>query len=132
MRYDVVIIGSGLGGLICGRQLAQQGRSVVVLERQHAPGGCLQSYRRGGMDFDTGLHYVGGLDEGQSLHDAFETLGLLRLPWHRLDPEGFDQITIGEQTFPLAEGYERFADTLAAYFPQDRDALPARSSRRCP
>lgn len=123
MIYDVVIIGSGLGGLICGRQLAQQGRSVVVLERQHAPGGCLQSYRRGGMDFDTGLHYVGGLDEGQLLHDAFETLGLLRLPWHRLDPEGFDQITIGEQTFPLAEGYERFADTLAAYFPQDRDAL---------
>ena len=70
MKYDVVIIGSGLGGLICARQLAQSGRSVLVLERQVQPGGCLQSYRRDNMDFDTGLHYVGGLAEGQPLYDA--------------------------------------------------------------
>ena len=106
MKYDVVIIGSGLGGLICARQLAQRGRSVVVLERQRIPGGCLQSYRRGELEFDTGLHYVGGLDEGQSLHDAFQSLGLLSLPWQRLDADGFDLITIGNQTYPLAEGFD--------------------------
>lgn len=123
MKYDVVIIGSGLGGLICARQLAQQGRSVVVLEQQRLPGGCLQSFRRGEFHFDTGLHYVGGLGKGQSLHDAFEALGLLKLPWQRLDADGFDLITIGRQTFPLAEGFDRFADTLSGYFPQERDAL---------
>lgn len=123
MKYDVVIIGSGLGGLICARQLAQSGRSVVVLEQQRTPGGCLQSYHRGGLEFDTGLHYVGGLAKGQPLHDAFETLGLLKLPWQRLDANGFDQITIGRQTFLLAEGFENFADTLSVYFPQERSAL---------
>lgn len=123
MKYDVVVIGSGLGGLICARQLAQSGRSVVVVERQHHPGGCLQSYRRGDMEFDTGMHYVGGLAEGQPLHDAFETLGLLRLPWQRLDADGFDQVTIGRRTFPLAEGFDRFADTLAAFFPHEQTAL---------
>ena len=123
MRYDVVIIGSGLGGLICARQLTQSGRSVAVLERQRQPGGCLQSYRRGNLEFDTGLHYVGGLAEGQPLHDAFETLGLLRLPWQQLDPHGFDQVTIGRQTFPLAGGFKRFADTLSSYFPQERNGL---------
>ena len=123
MKYDVIIIGSGLGGLICARQLAQSGRSVVVLERQRQPGGCLQSYRRGDMDFDTGLHYVGGLAAGQPLHDAFEMLGLLKLPWQRLDANGFDQVTIGRQTYPLAEGFDRFADTLAAFFPQEHSAL---------
>ena len=123
MKYDVIVIGSGLGGLVCARQLAKQGRSVLVLERQSQPGGCLQSYRRGDFEFDTGLHYVGGLAEGQPLHDAFEQLGLMRLPWVRLDADGFDRITIGRQTFPMCEGFDRFASTLAEYFPQEKNAL---------
>ena len=123
MNYDIIVIGSGLGGLVCARQLAKQGRSVLVLERQAQPGGCLQSYRRGDFEFDTGLHYVGGLAEGQPLHDAFEQLGLMRLPWVRLDADGFDRITIGRQTFPMCEGFDRFASTLAEYFPQEKNAL---------
>ncbi|MBR0259205.1 MAG: NAD(P)/FAD-dependent oxidoreductase [Prevotella sp.] len=123
MKYDVVIIGSGLGGLICARQLAQLGRSVLVLERQAQPGGCLQSYRRGDFEFDTGLHYVGGLAQGQSLHEAFEQLGLMRLPWVRLDADGFDRVTIDRQTFPLCEGFDRFASTLSEYFPREKTAL---------
>ena len=122
MKYDVIVIGSGLGGLVCARQLAKQGRSVLVLERQSQPGGCLQSYRRGDFEFDTGLHYVGGLAEGQPLHDAFEQLGLMRLPWVRLDADGFDRITIGRQTFPMCEG-DHFASTLGEYFPQEKSAL---------
>ena len=123
MMYDVVVIGSGLGGLVCARQLAKEGRSVLVLERQVQSGGCLQSYRRGDFEFDTGLHYVGGLAEGQSLHEAFEQLGLMQLPWVRLDADGFDQVTIGNQTFPLAEGFDHFASVLGEYFPQEKTAL---------
>ncbi|MBR2114626.1 MAG: NAD(P)/FAD-dependent oxidoreductase [Prevotella sp.] len=123
MMYDVIIIGSGLGGLICARQLAKQGRSVLVLERQTQPGGCLQSYRRGDFEFDTGLHYVGGLAEGQPLYEAFQQLGLMQLPWVRLDADGFDRVTIGRQTFPLCEGFGHFASVLGEYFPQEKKAL---------
>ena len=75
MKYDVIVIGAGLGGLECACLLSQAGRSVLVLEKEHQTGGCLQSYRRRGLDYDTGFHYVGGLGEGQSLHDAFARLG---------------------------------------------------------
>ena len=123
MKSDIIIIGSGLGGLVCAKILAERGQRVTVLERHTVPGGCLQSYRRRGLSFDTGLHYVGGLAEGQRLHGIFERLGLMRLPWQRLDPQGFDLITIGGETFPFVEGYKSFAGTLADRFPHEREAL---------
>ena len=123
MKSDVIIIGSGLGGLVCAKLLAEKGRRVTVLERHAIPGGCLQSYRRHGLSFDTGLHYVGGLAEGFRLHGIFEQLGLMRLPWRRLDPQGFDLVTIDGETFPFVEGYKNFADTLADRFPHEREAL---------
>ncbi|MBQ7419370.1 MAG: NAD(P)/FAD-dependent oxidoreductase [Prevotella sp.] len=123
MRYDVVVIGSGFGGLICAQLLSRAGKRVLVVERQSQPGGCLQSYQRDGMAFDTGFHYVGGLGDGQRLHRIFSHLGLMRLPWHRLDADGFDQVTIGHHTYAFAEGYSRFVDTLATSFPDEREAL---------
>lgn len=123
MKYDVVIIGSGLGGLVCGSLLAREGKKVLMLERQAQPGGCMQSYQRDGLSFDTGFHYVGGLAKGQPLHRVFSYLGLMQLPWVRLDADGFDQVTIGQHTFPLPEGYDRFADRLSECFPQERKAL---------
>lgn len=122
MKYDAVIIGSGLGGLECAHILSKAGMSVLLLERGTQAGGCLQSYRRHGLAFDTGFHYVGDLDEGQSLHSAFRHLGLLRLPWQRLDNH-FDRVTIGNQTFSFAQGYDAFVETLTAAFPAERDAL---------
>ena len=130
MKHDIIVIGSGFGGLACAHELARQGRSVLVLEAHWQPGGCLQSYHRKGHTLDTGLHYVGGLDEGQPLHDAFGRLGLLSLDWHRLDAECFDHITLlapgsghERRSFRMAEGFDHFADVLAAEFPQQREAL---------
>lgn len=123
MRYDIVIIGSGFGGLVCAHLLAKAGKRVLVLERQLQPGGCIQSYQRKGQSFDTGLHYIGGLGEGQTLNRIFSHLGLMRLPWHRLDPKGFDMVTIGKETFAFAEGFDQFVDNLATRFPQEKEAL---------
>ena len=103
MKYDICIIGGGFGGLICARQLAKEGRSVLLLERQQQLGGCIQSYQRHGKQYDTGLHYVGGLAEGQPLNQLFTELGLMELPWQRLDAEGFDHVTIGNQTYQFRD-----------------------------
>ncbi len=122
-QYDVIIIGAGLGGLECATILSRQGMSVLVLEQQHQPGGCMQSFRRGDATFDTGLHYIGGLAPGQPLHQAFSYLHLLDLPWQRLDKEGFDKVTIAGETLPFAEGYDNFRRVFADRFPKEKDAL---------
>lgn len=121
-EYDAIIIGGGLGGLECGRMLAAYGRHVAVLERSTRVGGCLQSYRRKGFNLDTGFHYIGGLGKGEALHDDFRRLGLLSLPWQRMDPV-FDRITIRNHTFGIAQDFHRFVETLAADFPHEREAL---------
>lgn len=122
MKHDVIIIGSGLGGLLCGAILAKDGREVAVLEQSHQIGGSIQSYRRGAYSFDTGLHYVGGLAEGQSLHEAFAYLGLTKLPWHRMD-ECFDLVQIRDRKYRLMQGWDRFVDELTREFPHQREAL---------
>ena len=119
---DVLIIGSGLGGLECGALLAQKGLRTLVLEGSHQPGGCMQSFRRGGLHYDTGLHYVGGLAPGQTMHKAFGQLGLLDLPWERMD-EAFDRVIMAGRRFAFHQGYQAFVDGLAKDFPHQREAL---------
>lgn len=123
MKHDVIIIGSGLGGLECAHILASEGYNVLVLEREAQPGGCMQSYRRNGLEFDTGFHYIGGLGEGEALHAPFRILGLLRLPWVRLDDDCFDRIHIAGESYDYAQGFNRFAEALSRQFPAETDGL---------
>ena len=123
MKYDVVIIGSGLGGLQCGYILSKQGMNVCVLEKNAQPGGCLQSFCRGDHTFDTGFHYVGGLDAGQPLHRLFDYFGLMDLPWVRMDACGFDEVILHDKSYMFANGTERFVETLAGQFPRQKENL---------
>lgn len=122
-KGNIIIIGSGLGGLICASLLSSEGYHVQILERETQPGGCMQSYKRHGLDFDTGFHYIGGLNEGEPLHRVFSMFGLLDLPWVRLDKECFDRIHIAGQSFDLAQDRHNFVDKLSEYFPEEHDAL---------
>lgn len=119
----VVIIGAGLGGLECGYILSKNGMRVTVLEHDRVVGGCLQSFRRGNTLFDTGFHYIGGLEEGQSLHGLFRYFGLLNLPWRKLDEQCFDEVVIGNRSFSFANGHERFRETLTMAFPHEKEGL---------
>ena len=119
----IVIIGAGLGGLECGFLLSKQGHEVCVLEKNPQVGGCLQSFRRHGQTFDTGVHYVGGLGEGEILHALFEPFGLNQLPWQPLDRDNFDEIIYQGETFSFVNGYDEFAEKMTAYFPHQKEEI---------
>ncbi|MCU0371377.1 MAG: NAD(P)-binding protein, partial [Bacteroidales bacterium] len=96
MKYDFIIIGSGIGGLVSGIILAREGHSVCILEKNHHAGGNLQAFERDGHKFSTGLHYIGSMGEGQTLHRFFKYLGILPdLHLRQLDKNGYDLITFG-------------------------------------
>ncbi|MBO4646073.1 MAG: NAD(P)/FAD-dependent oxidoreductase [Bacteroidales bacterium] len=123
MKYDIVIIGAGLGGLECGYLLSKAGMNVCVLEKNPQTGGCLQSFHRYGQHFDTGFHYVGGLGEGDLLHEIFQQFHLLDLPWKQLDTHAFDEIFYNGETYTFANRYDAFVGNLAQQFPAQRENL---------
>ena len=123
-RYDIIILGSGLGGLLCGLILSRNGFNVCILEKNAQTGGSLQTFRRHGCDFETGMHYIGSLDDGQVMNQFFRYFDILDdLKVKRLDEDGFDILNIKGKVYKYAMGYDRFQDQLISYFPDENEAI---------
>ncbi|NIK90753.1 NAD(P)/FAD-dependent oxidoreductase [Mangrovimonas sp. CR14] len=131
-HYDVVIVGSGLGGLVSAIILAKEGYSVCVLEKNQQFGGNLQTFTRNKTIFDTGVHYLGGLSEGQNLFKYFNYLGIAHdLNLKKMDELAYDRITFGNdpQWYPHAQGYAKFEEELIKKFPTESEAIMAYSKK---
>ncbi|GAB0156376.1 NAD(P)/FAD-dependent oxidoreductase [Chryseobacterium sp. Alg-005] len=125
-EYDILVIGSGLGGLVSALVLAKEGLKVCVLEKNNQYGGNLQTFSRDKLIFDTGVHYLGGLSEGQNLHQYFSYLEIMNdLEIKKMDENGFDRITFGDETieYPHAQGYENFVKQLTEFFPHEKENI---------
>ena len=123
-KFDVIIVGSGLGGLLCGLILSKAGYSVCILEKHHQIGGNIQTFKRKGCTFTTGMHYVGSLDDGQILNKVFKYLGILdKIRVRKLDENCFEKIYIEDEEFDYAMGIDNFKAKLLGYFPEEKEAI---------
>jgi all-trans-retinol 13,14-reductase len=124
MDKHIIIIGSGLGGLSCGYILAKNGYRVTILEKNAQLGGCLQTFTRRGVKFETGMHYIGSVEEGQILYQYFKYLSLLPdLQLRALDKMAYDTMLLNDTQYPYANGRENFIDQLSRFFPKERQNL---------
>ncbi len=125
--YDFVIVGSGIGGLSSAVVLAKNGFSVLVLEKNNQIGGALQVFSRDKCIFDTGVHYIGGLDPGENLYRMFKYLGIYdSLKLKSLDRDCFDLIRMPNGvSYPHGQGYDSFTSQLIQQFPEEENAILA-------
>lgn len=121
---NIIIIGSGLGGLSAGVFLAKSGYDVIVLEQSNQMGGCLQCFQRRGIKFETGMHFIGSTNEGQALRKLMKALEIddkIRLS--PLDPNGYDVVSLNGKQYEFANGRDPFIEKMAGYFPHQRENL---------
>lgn len=122
----IIIIGGGLGGLFTGAILAKEGQEVVVLEKNATIGGGLQTFKRFGEDFDTGMHVIGGMQPGGNIRRICEYLGIAdQVELMDVDSDCTDSLYFAEDktTYKIKKGKQGFVDSLAMYFPEERDDL---------
>ncbi len=125
-QFDVIIAGSGMGGLMCGAILSLKGFRVGVLEKHHQIGGNLQTFKRKGVVFNSAMHFVGTMEKGQILHQVFKYLGVLdSTGLERLDPEHYERIYLGDKEYSYAIGMEAHRERLLSYFPTEEKAISA-------
>ncbi len=122
-EFDVIVIGSGVGGLAAAAILAKRAdKRVLVLERHYTAGGLTQSFTRPGYEWDVGVHYVGEVGAGGALRESFDFLTEGRLEWAPL-PDVYDRVFLGDRSYDLVRGRERFLATLSSRFPDEAPAL---------
>ena len=127
MNKHVVIIGGGVGGLFTGALLARNGCRVTVLEKNRIAGGGLQCFQRRGELYETGMHILGGFQEGGCLNKICRYLGIMdSLDIRPTDDEAIDTITYWEEgpaVYNIPRGRERFIAYLSERFPEEAEGL---------
>ena len=126
-RYDVVVVGSGIGGLTSAALLARSGLDVLVVERHDRVGGYGHAFRRGRYLFDSAVHMIGGCEpvayEGGGLvHQLLATLGVRdQVEFERIDP--CYEAVYPDLSLRVPCDLEGFVDAHAEEFPSEGKAL---------
>jgi all-trans-retinol 13,14-reductase len=114
--------------MTCALVLARSGRRVALVEKAGRTAPLIRGFSRGGVHFDTGFHYTGGLNEGGALDLVFRYLGLSdHVTSYPFDEEGFDVFRSVREGFEFRfpSGYGPIRERLAGAFPAERSAVDA-------
>ena len=115
-NIDVIVIGSGIGGLSCAAYLSKVGKKVLVIEQHHIAGGCCHVFDEKGVEHETGIHYVGNVDKRKQILDL---ITIKPIEWCKMGEKTngvYDEIFIEDKHYLFRSGEENFIKDLSKRF----------------
>ncbi|MDB9340097.1 MULTISPECIES: phytoene desaturase family protein [Cyanophyceae] len=117
-QSDVIVIGSGIGGLCAAGLLARYGKQVIVCESHAIPGGAAHSFRRRGFEFDSGPSFYCGLTDTQSLNPVKQILDVLGESLQVIPYDPLGHYHFPEAIFAVYGNAEKYLNELHKITPQ--------------
>lgn len=125
-KYDHIVVGSGISGLTMSLLLSMSGKKVLLIEKSPTIGGSLSCFSRGGVSFDTGFHFTGGLHQGGILSEMLTLLGIRALIEPLFLPSSAQNQFVFEsqgKRFEHPSGTENIIRAFKGYFPAQAGAI---------
>ena len=119
-RYDVIVIGAGIAGLICGTFIAKQGKKTLIIEQHTIPGGYCTSFKRKGFVFDSAVHHIGGCGKWSVVGRCLKELDI-SIDFLQLDP--MDSIHFPSFSIDVPAEIDDYIDLLKERFPSEKEQL---------
>jgi prolycopene isomerase len=123
-RFDVIVIGSGIGGLVTATQLAAKGAKVLVLESYLIPGGSSGYFEREGYRFDVGASMIFGFGKQGTTNLLTRALKAVNVSLETIpDPVQIHYHLPDSLEVQVHRDYENFLQELTAKFPHEKEGI---------
>ncbi len=123
-HYDVIIIGSGMGGLVTATQLAAKGAKVLVLEKYLIPGGSAGYFEREGYRFDVGASMIFGFGTEGTTNLLTRALDAVNISLETIpDPVQIHYHLPNNLELKVHKNYDKFINELTEKFPHEKEGI---------
>jgi len=121
-RYDAVVIGAGVGGMVTANLLAREGLKVLLVEQHYMAGGYCSTFRRAGYTFDAATHFYPLLGNPETLTGRLLADLGVTTEWVKMDPVDTFHFPDGSR-FEVPADLDAYLQELRNDFPHERQAL---------
>lgn len=123
-EFDVIVIGSGIGGLVTATQLAAKGANVLVLESYIIPGGSAGYFEREGYRFDVGASMIFGFGDKGTTNLLTRALQAVNVTLETIpDPVQIHYHLPNDLKLRVHRDYEKFLQELITRFPHEEKGI---------